>query len=756
MVTGSGSHEFLAQYIGEGTPTFDTPDNDQLLLPDFDGVYHAIPTDTMPVYGSRVVTNEITVSNNMAGTYYSTNNATVLSASTFQFSTNTGRVSNESLEDYPSRRLVKAGQKIIFRITLSSSAGAGSDIGLRINHRFASTTTALVQLTATPTVYTITREATADDAAYWFEVYASGGSALNTDITATDWQAEIKNSGDIPSEFVATTGVPATKHFTNLNGNTVTNNVVTEAEGAPLQSGVDDPSLVNEIARSSDLSQAGWAETNTSVLYNQKGLTGEPNTATLISATNTTNVRRWFNLTFPTGKTTCRLFVKPATYDGARLEVFNTSVGVPSVRLNMTTGDVTTSGSVDDFSATRLGGGWWEMLLEYTETGPDFTGATRVQIAGGTNTLVIGDSIVAGNVETFFGKTIADIRGKSAMVTEGTTGGTPTQIGQFPSLYAAPAATNLIEWSRDLTQAAWTGSASLDTTYNQVGITGEPNTASLITPNSSGSNRIRTQIKTISAGSAVQRVIVKWDSGVSNWAALSVVGLDTTPLKVWYDVVTGVVGTVTGAVAADIEALGGGWYACYLETASTTLLDGQWSVSPTNNDGVDGGAVGEGRIIGNFEVYSGKTIAQVRGSAPIVTAGASVTNALVTDVFDSLNMSDTQGAIYIEAKMPLANNVLSTFIETVGANYRVNDGTTTATQPWTADTWQKVGIAYGSSQMSINVDGVWSADVAYDGTLLSGALDLFRTPAGADTGRNIQRWDLAYADAQAKITELMT
>jgi hypothetical protein len=53
-VEGSGSYEFLAQYIGDGAPDFShTSTGSNLLLPGHDGVYVTIPANTAPVHGAR-------------------------------------------------------------------------------------------------------------------------------------------------------------------------------------------------------------------------------------------------------------------------------------------------------------------------------------------------------------------------------------------------------------------------------------------------------------------------------------------------------------------------------------------------------------------------------------------------------------------------------------------------------------------------------------------------------------------------------
>ncbi len=58
--------------------------------------------------------------------------------------------------------------------------------------------------------------------------------------------------------------------------------------------------------------------------------------------------------------------------------------------------------------------------------------------------------------------------------------------------------------------------------------------------------------------------------------------------------------------------------------------------------------------------------------------------------------------------------------------------------------------------MAINVDGVWSADAAYSGTLLSGAFDIFRGATSAQRMRNLRRYNTGtYADDKTLIDDIM-
>ena len=67
---------------------------------------------------------------------------------------------------------------------------------------------------------------------------------------------------------------------------------------------------------------------------------------------------------------------------------------------------------------------------------------------------------------------------------------------------------------------------------------------------------------------------------------------------------------------------------------------------------------------------------------------------------------------------------------------------------------QKVGVAYGSGQMCLIVDGVASADVSYTGTLLTGALDLFRSASGTGLMRQLQRYDAPFSQIKTQLISL--
>ena len=130
-------------------------------------------------------------------------------------------------------------------------------------------------------------------------------------------------------------------------------------------------------------------------------------------------------------------------------------------------------------------------------------------------------------------------------------------------------------------------------------------------------------------------------------------------------------------------------------------------------------------------------------------------NSGATAVFDSANWNDSAGALYLEVSSAVAQNILSTFLAVVSTNFQLSDGTNTATKAWVADTVYPVGVVWSGSEMALYV-GSWTATAAYDGSLLSGSLDFFRSASDVGLVRNVQLYNATtIAAGKSKIEELV-
>lgn len=140
------------------------------------------------------------------------------------------------------------------------------------------------------------------------------------------------------------------------------------------------------------------------------------------------------------------------------------------------------------------------------------------------------------------------------------------------------ARTNLLLWSRDFTNAAWTRPDST-TQLNQVGIGGVANSACLVTEGSTGNAQVN-QTQAVTASATVTGSFV-FKRGNTDWIRISPRDNNLAGVDAWFNLATGAKGTTTlfGTGASNgssaIQGLGGGWYRCsatFTTQATTTSV----------------------------------------------------------------------------------------------------------------------------------------------------------------------------------------
>ena len=261
-----------------------------------------------------------------------------------------------------------------------------------------------------------------------------------------------------PGEFVATSGgstghagVPvAYKVYANENGNSVASNVVTEAVGSALSEAPYlqyYPAATNAFTYSNDASGTGWtAPSGGTKTFDQVGLTGEPNTATLIEDTDGASTYPPYHsdLSFSGSVITCRIWVKKdndeSRFPNFRINWFGGSAVSEYLTFNTKTGashiaTATSNGTVTHEVIDE--GDWWAILSQYEQTSEGNT-SVRYQIRPAYTTTLTGSeevsatgSIVMGNLEAFEDKTIAEVRGLGPIFSEGSSVTTDATVYYF-------------------------------------------------------------------------------------------------------------------------------------------------------------------------------------------------------------------------------------------------------------------------------------------------------------------------------------
>ena len=318
-------------------------------------------------------------------------------------------------------------------------------------------------------------------------------------------------------------------------------------------------------------------------------------------------------------------------------------------------------------------------------------------------------------------------------------GGSPLTV--TPSLYSAPALTNLQTYSNDQTNGVWTAT-NVTVARNADGLTGAPNTACTLTATANNG--------TVIAGALTSAS----DTHSARWFIQRGSGTGTVEITVdngttWQDVTSTVDGSDT-------------WPEC---------LEGLTLANP--RIGIRLGTSGDSVIVGNAECIKVPE-AEVKGSAPIITTGSTVSVAATTNDWAVANHSDTEGGYYMEV-MPFGSvsdfclsvrtAATARFIYPQSGNVRSSDGASFASVSGavTLDVWSKVANAYGSSLLNVNLEGAWDlSPAAYDGSFDANSDLRFRAKNNTNANdsvtlvKNIRRYDGTYAESMAAIDELMS
>ena len=353
-------------------------------------------------------------------------------------------------------------------------------------------------------------------------------------------------------------------------------------------------------------------------------------------------------------------------------------------------------------------------------------------------------------------------------------------------LYGAPAHTTQITQSYNLADAAWAESGTSVAVLDAVGLRGDANGASTLTDNDGAAYE-----------GVGESITVPDDSNVHVWRIFVAKDTDQTRFPEFQCLLTGgtdqlnyvQINTQTGALSERVTTgtvtsqanQFGDWWELLISVANngTANVTASISIFPARGSTLGTQAVtATGSIIvGNVELHLDTTIAAVRGSSPIFTAGATgSTNA--TDLsFSDSNHADISGRWFCDfrnAGLNAANNTAmiavgdaGRFIYTANASqFRSFDGTTVNQGSGVTlaanDVEYKISVAYGDSLKRLRTDSTWNTAGAYDGIWNNGLSkinilkkDGFGTAAVATMLiRDIRRYQLSYDAAQAQAEEL--
>ena len=308
-----------AQLIGSGTPTFNVDAG--LLLPDFEGIYRTTAEDTAPWHGARKVTNLLRYSDDLTITggtgWTAVGTASTSDNGDGSFQVTLGGSGQANRLQAPTVSGV-SGDSVIYSIYLK--AGSISEVTIRLQDNISpyTSSTATLTLTSEWQRFSIARTGSvASLTAILGHLYSTTAGTIHAkqaQYEVVTGQADTTN----PSEYVPTTSAAASKYFSYENGNTVSSNVVSSAQGAtldPLPSLYGAPAYTQKALYSNDHSNAAWVKSNMTAAKDATGLTGAPNTGSTLTATgaNATCIQ---TVTSPAGDHVARFFLRRKTGTG--------------------------------------------------------------------------------------------------------------------------------------------------------------------------------------------------------------------------------------------------------------------------------------------------------------------------------------------------------------------------------------------------------------------------------------------------------
>jgi hypothetical protein len=309
-----------------------------------------------------------------------------------------------------------------------------------------------------------------------------------------------------------------------------------------------------------------------------------------------------------------------------------------------------------------------------------------------------------------------------------------------PRLVIAPAATNLVQ-QNDAFATIWSVVGTGSIAVTETGIDGAANSALLVTcPEdvTAGYAQYSNADAITSSGTVSAVVWVKQKPTATALARiqLRLMGGTATNQSVDIDCTDGTLSNATGSVTAsysDAEIIDGEtWYKVTVGVnnalSNTTVVV---RLAPGANDA---------KIFDCPMVYDQVSPEVARNLLPIFTGLAAGVRDADSYTIPTANFNDYQGSLYAEVWLNGDDNILNGFLSRDTGDLTLDDGTTQVTAAIDTGKWYDVGLVWDAevSKMDLLLDGTWIGEVAYDGSMLSGDLDLFRSAANGGRMRNLR------------------
>ena len=310
----------------------------------------------------------------------------------------------------------------------------------------------------------------------------------------------------------------------------------------------------NLLFYSNTFTNASWVKVNTTVGITSALAPDGTNTATYVMNTvgSSSYFYQYVQSIFLPSTTYTRSFYAQLIVSGSGIIYSEIGGGIAAASFNLSTGVATSmGGSTVSQSMTPVGNGWYYCTHAFTSSATPSLSLSSVTLYMNTyGASANAQSIGLWNAQVNIGSTALPYLATTS---------TAQTVCAPRGLLIEEARTNLSLQSQDFTQAAWT-KILCAAASNQIGVDGVTNSAQTITANVG--TTVEPQVVqgfTAAAGAHTRSIYAK--AGTAGFVALgfgSGIGADGA----WFNLTTGVVGTVAALTTATITYVGNGFYRC--------------------------------------------------------------------------------------------------------------------------------------------------------------------------------------------------
>lgn len=340
----------------------------------------------------------------------------------------------------------------------------------------------------------------------------------------------------------------------------------------------------------------------------------------------------------------------------------------------------------------------------------------------------------------------ANANGNTMDVNNIVTEGTGALLDPIPYALVAPAATNHILGSKDVSRSPWLqGSVSYGDDYD--GIDGSIGTVRELLDSDATSAANYQQIPAFPYNIANTRFYIRRNNSNNqrSYFRLRFYGTLNQDYAFYFRSDTGVITPASGVgtTLVTLEDIGGvDWWKVSARQVDTNSNSGYWvQMYPADLTPESTGSL----IVGQVDVFNYRTLEQVHAMPPIYTTSVTAFRDKDAIALDSANLLQASGTISFELDQPAntANSgVISTFLGRGSGIYRFTDGVS-AVDSGVLSGEMRIGLVWGDGIMDMAIDGAWIGEQPYDGSLPDGVLDLFRDSAYTEKIRNLKIWNSA-------------